>query len=99
PSDRDDDLCRALSALLDEQLDAARPVRLIGAGVSNLENGATQLNLLENRGRQRDGLDQRLDQLRDRFGERAIVRGMAAERPRQKDVRRDDLDSLHGSGR
>ncbi|HEY0493769.1 MAG TPA: DNA polymerase IV, partial [Candidatus Dormibacteraeota bacterium] len=38
PSDRDDDLCRALTALLDEQLDAARPVRLIGAGVSNLEN-------------------------------------------------------------
>jgi DNA polymerase-4 len=94
PSDRDEDLSAALGVLLDSQLDAARPVRLIGAGVSNLETGATQLNLLERRGPERAGLDQQLDQLRERFGERAIVRGMAGQRPRQKDVRRDDLDSL-----
>jgi len=99
PSDRDDDLCAALSELFDSQLDAARPVRLIGAGVSNLEAGATQLNLLESRGGQRAGLDRKLDQLRDRFGERIIVRGMATQRPRQKDVRRDDLDSLRDGRR
>ena len=98
PSDRDEDLCKALIALLDSQLES-RPVRLIGAGVSNLEAGATQLNLLENRGGQRAALDERLDGLRARFGERAITRGMAAERPRQKDVRRDDLDALGGRQR
>lgn len=96
PSDRDDDLRQAMTSLLDSQLDSARPVRLIGAGLSNLEAGATQLNLLESRGQQRAGLDEQLDRLRDRFGERAIVRGMAGDRPRQKDVRRDDLDSLRG---
>ena len=98
-SDRDEDLCRALNALLDSQLDPARQVRLIGAGVGNLESGATQLSLLESRGPQRAGLDERLDQLRHRFGDRAIVRGTVTERPRQKDVRRDDLDSLRGTSR
>jgi hypothetical protein len=66
---------------------------LIGAGVSNLEAGATQLSLLESRGVERTGLDHRLDSLRDRFGEAAITRGTAG-RLRQKDVSRDDLDSI-----
>lgn len=96
PSDRDDDLRQALDSLLDSQLTTTRPVRLIGAGVSNLEAGATQLDLLEDRDRRRAGLDQQLDRLRDRFGERAIARGAVFDRPHQKDVRRDDLDSLYG---
>jgi DNA polymerase IV len=92
-SDQDDDLRRALAQLIDSQLDHRRAVRLIGAGVSNLEAGATQLSLLEGRGAERAELDQRLDSLRARFGEGAIGRG-SASRPRQKDVRRDDLDSV-----
>jgi DNA polymerase IV len=93
PSDRDDDLLRALSDLLESQLDRRRAVRLIGAGVSNLEARATQLSLLESRASRRALLDEQLDTIRARFGERAIGRGMAA-RPEQKDFRRDDLDSL-----
>ncbi|MDQ6709701.1 MAG: DNA polymerase IV [Candidatus Dormibacteraeota bacterium] len=94
-SDRDDDLSKALSDLFESQLDRTRAVRLIGAGVSNLEAGATQLNLLETHGSRKALLDAQLDSLRARFGERAIARGMVA-RPHQKDVRRDDLDSLRG---
>jgi DNA polymerase-4 len=96
PSDRDVDLRRALDTLLDSQLTSSRPVRLIGAGVSNLEAGATQLSLLENRANRKAELDQQLDRLRDRFGERAIARGTLFDRPRQKDARRDDLDTLRG---
>jgi DNA polymerase-4 len=93
PSDRDDELADALEKLVDAHLDARRPVRLIGAGVSNLEPRATQLSLLEPRSSSRAALDERLDALRERFGEHAIFRGSSA-RPEQKDFRRDDLDAL-----
>jgi DNA polymerase IV len=98
PSDRDDELTQALRSLLLAHLDAARPVRLSGAGVQNLESRATQLSLLEARTSGRAGLDERLDALRDRFGEHAIFRGVRAGTV-QKDVRRDDLDTLRGGER
>jgi DNA polymerase-4 len=93
PTDRDDQLAESLRHLLETQLDRARPIRLIGAGVSNLEPCATQLNLLEARSSRLANLDERLDELRARYGDHVIARG-AAIRPHQKDVRRDDLDAL-----
>jgi DNA polymerase-4 len=93
PTDRDDQLAGALRQLLETQLDPSRPIRLIGAGVSNLEAGATQLSLLETRSSRLAMLDEQLDQLRDRYGDHVIARGATA-RPHQKDVRRDDLDAL-----
>ena len=97
PTDRDDQLADALRQLFEAQLDRRRPVRLIGAGVSNLEPCATQLSLLEARSSRRANLDERLDELRARYGDQVIVRG-AAVRSHQKDVRRDDLDALRESG-
>jgi len=93
PTDRDDQLAAALRQLLETQLDPARAIRLIGAGVSNLEAGATQLSLLETRSSRLAMLDEQLDELRGRYGDHVIARGAAA-RPHQKDVRRDDLDAL-----
>jgi DNA polymerase IV len=93
PTDRDDQLASALRQLLQTQLDPARAIRLIGAGVSNLEAGATQLSLLETRSSRLAMLDEQLDELRGRYGDHVIARGAAA-RPHQKDVRRDDLDAL-----
>jgi DNA polymerase-4 len=93
PTDRDDQLAAALGQLLETQLDPSRAIRLIGAGVSNLEPGATQLSLLETRSSRLAMLDEQLDELRGRFGDHVIARG-AAPRPHQKDVRRDDLDAL-----
>ena len=93
PTDRDDQLATALRHLLEMQLDPSRPIRLIGAGVSNLEPCATQLSLLEARSSRLAMLDEQLDELRGRFGDHVIARG-AAPRPHQKDVRRDDLDAL-----
>lgn len=92
-TDRDDQLAGALRQLLETQLDPSRPIRLIGAGVGNLEAGATQLSLLESRSSRLAMLDEQLDQLRDRYGDHVIARG-ATPRPHQKDVRRDDLDAL-----
>jgi DNA polymerase-4 len=93
PSDRDDELTDAFTRLLEEHLDRSRPVRLIGAGVSNLEARAVQLSLLESRAAERAALDERLDALRARYGEQAIFRG-TSNRPQQKDFRRDDIDHL-----
>jgi DNA polymerase-4 len=95
PTDRDDELAEAFRQLFVTQVDHSRPIRLIGAGVSNLEARATQLNLLEERASRRVRLDGELDALRERYGDHVIARGMAA-RQHQKDFRRDDLDSLRG---
>ncbi|HEX3629104.1 MAG TPA: DNA polymerase IV [Candidatus Dormibacteraeota bacterium] len=95
-TDRDDELADAFRNLLEAQVDRSRPVRLIGAGVSNLEASSSQLNLLEDRSARRVQLDQQLDQLRDRYGDHVIARGVTV-RPHQKDVRRDDLDTLRES--
>jgi len=93
PTDRDDRLAMALRQLLETQLDPSRAIRLIGAGVSNLEPRATQLSLLETRSSRLAMLDEQLDELRGRYGDHVIARG-AAPRPHQKDMRRDDLDTL-----
>jgi DNA polymerase-4 len=93
PTDRDDQLAAALRQLLETQLDPSRPIRLIGAGVSNLESCATQLSLLETRSSRLAMLDEQLDELRGRYGDHVIARGTAPRR-HQKDVRRDDLDAL-----
>ncbi len=98
PTDRDDQIAAALRQLLETQLDVSRPIRLIGAGVSNLEPCATQLSLLEGRSSRLAQLDERLDELRDRYGDHVIARGAAA-RTQQKDMRRDDLDALREPGR
>ena len=98
PTDRDDELADAFRQLLETQVDRSRPIRLIGAGVSNLEPSATQLSLLEDRASRRVRLDSHLDELRERYGDHVIARGMAV-RPHQKDVRRDDLDALRGRER
>src|SRR5947208_3638051 len=97
PTDRDDQLAEALRHLFETQIDRRRPIRLIGAGVSNLEPCATQLSLLETRSSRLANLDERLDDLRARYGDHVIARG-AAGPAHQKDVRRDDLDALRESG-
>src|SRR2546423_1955125 len=78
PTDRDDQLGSALRHLLETQLAPDRPERLIGAGVSNLEAGATQLSLLESRSPRLAMLDAQLDELRGRIGDHVISRGSAA---------------------
>src|SRR5437763_2877899 len=78
PTDRDDQLATALRHLLETQLDASRAVRLIGAGVSNLEPCTTQLSLLETRSSLLAMYVYQLDQLRGRYAHLVITRGPAA---------------------
>lgn len=92
-SDRDDVLVEVFVKLLGDHLEQGRPVRLVGAGVANLQASAVQLDLLESRSGARAGLDAELDKLRHRFGPTAISRGTTVEHP-QRDFRRDDIDAI-----
>jgi DNA polymerase-4 len=81
-------------------LDAAwtgDPMRLLGVGVSSLQD-ASQLDLFEAPSRERDSrLDRVLDQLRSRFGDSAVRRGATAPSLRDADWRGEDLRSLGGA--
>ena len=105
PTPTDADLLIATTGM--QLLDACwtgDPVRLLGVGVSSLED-ASQLDLFEAPAAQRDErLDRVLDQLRSRFGDAAVRRGDAAVRRgatapalRDSDWRGDDLRRLGGS--
>ena len=62
-----------------EEYKLERPLRLIGVGVSQFGEGERQFSLLPDAGEERDkreaALDATLDQLRDKFGSSAVVRG------------------------
>lgn len=77
PSDDGDRIARTASQLLTRAA-LAEPVRLLGVGVTNLRSSrAGQLALFEppERDRRRSRLNRALDEIADRFGTDAIVRG------------------------
>jgi len=59
----------------------SQPVRLIGIGVSNFRFVQAELPLMPNEGRKRSQkLDQAMDRIRDKFGNKSILRAEAAVR-------------------
>lgn len=64
-----------------KELKPARKVRLIGVGVSNFAAGFRQLPILPEEGESRkfEHLDQALDRIQKRFGEKAVIRGRLFE--------------------
>ena len=77
PSDDGGELSRAASALLTRAA-LSEPVRLLGVGATNLVSADTgQLALFPSRDPRRERLNRALDQLADRFGSGAVVRGDA----------------------
>ena len=93
PTDADLAIAQAGMDLLDGAW-SGDAVRLLGVGVSSLED-ASQLDLFEAPAAQRDErLDRVLDQLRSRFGDAAVRRGATAPSLRDMDWRGDDLRAL-----
>jgi DNA polymerase-4 len=75
-TDNDHRINQTAQRLFRENWPSGRPVRLIGVGVSNLEDGLQQLQLWESDEKKRSRkLQHTLDDLRDRFGDGAIQRG------------------------
>ena len=97
PTDADRTIAETGLRLLDAAWTGA-PARLLGVGVSSLEDAA-QMGLFDAPAEERDSkVDRVLDQLRERFGDSAVRRG--AERPALRDLdwRGDDLRRLGRDG-
>ncbi|HRC61796.1 MAG TPA: DNA polymerase IV, partial [Dehalococcoidia bacterium] len=56
------------------------PVRLIGLGATNLVEDAVQLGFEDGRLLHDQQLDRAIDEIRDRFGNDALSRGLAPRR-------------------
>jgi DNA polymerase-4 len=93
-TDLDDDVLATADRLLGDALSRPRPVRLIGIGAAGLSE-ASQEGLFDDARLRRRALDGALDQLRQRFGPRAVLRGRPVQAD-QRDFRRDDLDQATG---
>lgn len=55
---------------------SGQPVRLLGVGVSGLQEGYRQLELWDIEQEHERRLQETLDELRDRFGAQAVRRGL-----------------------
>jgi DNA polymerase-4 len=69
-----------------------RPVRLVGVGGTNLEQGGRQLRLFEQEDRRQAQLDAALDRIRVKYGESAIRRASLIDEPEEPWVPRKRQD-------
>jgi DNA polymerase-4 len=93
PTDADQRIAATGMELLDTCW-SGDPVRLLGVGVSSLEDAA-QLDLFAAPSGERDSrVDHVLDSLRERFGDGAVRRGARQPALRDMDWRGDDLRAL-----
>jgi DNA polymerase-4 len=85
PTQHDKDIYAAILQLFDKTWTTGEPVRLLGVGVSNFEESDTQLGLWDMSVREESGrLENSLDTLRDRFGEKIVRRGSDLLRRRRE---------------
>jgi DNA polymerase-4 len=75
PTDQDDDIAVVALSLLVKVRPAGKPVRLIGVGVSRLGPPMQQMELWGEDSEKARRLQQVVDELRERYGDKAIQRG------------------------
>ncbi len=75
PTDDETVIINAAIALFDRLWRAGQPVRLVGVGVSNLQEGLVQLSLWDEQDDRARRLQEAVDALQARFGPDAIHRG------------------------
>lgn len=75
PTDHDSVLTNAALELFRNIWPMGKPVRLIGVGTSQLSNEPVQLSLLDSNSDKEGRLLRSVDELRERFGEKIVVRG------------------------
>lgn len=75
PINQDQVLAEVAKRLFFEAWKPRKPVRLLGVGASNLIQGAQQPSLWDAPGEREQKLTEALDLLRERFGERVIIKG------------------------
>ncbi len=93
PTQLDNELYAEIRKLFRENWESGRTVRLLGVGTSGFEDNAGQLDLLD--GGTHDRWEKAFtaaDQLRDKFGEKAIVLGTALKRKLRERVHENPAD-------
>ena len=80
PTNLDKEIYAAIEQLFENVWPPGKRVRLLGVGVSNFETPARQLGLWEETGHQTDQkLQDALDEIRGKFGKKAVQRGSQLE--------------------
>ncbi len=90
-TDRTDEISAAARSLFDAWAKAFRPVRLIGAGVSNPTDAPGQSGLFDtSESERRRAVDKTTDAIASKFGKRAVLRASA--------LHKQDRHGAHGPG-
>ncbi|MCP4164868.1 MAG: DNA polymerase IV [Chloroflexi bacterium] len=84
-TDRDSEIVRAALRLFDNEWSEGRHVRLIGVGVSGLQDGYRQLSLWDAEGEHDRELQHALDDIRQKYGRSAVRRGTELDDRRYDD--------------
>jgi DNA polymerase-4 len=77
PTNLHDEIFSAVTELLKSHLTVNREVRLLGVGVTKLEQPSIQLSLWDNTVQKKTQLTEAIDTLKDKYGKGIIVRGSA----------------------
>ncbi len=75
PTNLDTEIYTAITQLFEQVWPPGKRVRLLGVGVANFETPARQLGLWETNFESDKRLQSTLDELKDKFGDKAILRG------------------------
>jgi DNA polymerase-4 len=79
PTDDERLIVQAALSLFEKLWQPGQPVRLVGAGVTNLQKGLVQLSLWEEKDERFRNLQAAMDALRDKYGQDVIHRGVEDE--------------------
>lgn len=74
PTNLDDEIFNVVIDLLKTNLSAGREVRLLGVGVSKLEEPALQLSLWDDSVKKKTQLAEAIDTLKNKYGKQVIIR-------------------------
>lgn len=77
PTNLDDEIFDAVMDLLKSHLTAGREVRLLGVGVTKLDEPAIQLSLFDSSAQKKSQLSEAIDALKDKYGKQIIIRASA----------------------
>jgi DNA polymerase-4 len=80
PTDQGDVIFQAAEKLLNKIQSAGKPVRLLGVGLSSLDDHSQQLSLWDVPDERSQRLETVMDELRQRFGPQAVRRGIRSTR-------------------